>query len=414
MIILLIITVVGGIKEYIFLMHISAICIVLECCIFFPYIQKVNSDSKYIWRKNCFENVPENVESEDDFIIYSTKDLIKRNLLVQEEIKWNDIKILDKDQYGKNLVYVNFASKNAFGTYMNSYALVPIKINQNFKEYFVKSSPKVFYINCEEESKDNSILNKYKKKSCWNKKILLEQEFIEIYKIKNTLSNIVKMIKDFGLYFKIHKKVSAFIIIICIICFGMYVNSLRREVVPNLIGMTITEAQEVIADYDLELKTNFAENSSEIITNQSQPENTKVKLNSIITVSTEEYNKKINRPNNTTIITAAKTLINLELKSSTTARWGKAEVIDSDDYDKYLVYVDLEAQNSFGAYVKSAHLVIVKVSDNSGEFSHSPYMPIYDVSSYQEVNNYKNGVINNYVQMFLKSNSWNEENNTTE
>ena len=59
------------------------------------------------------------------------------------------------------------------------------------------------------------------------------------------------------------------------------------------------------------------------------------------------------------IIKCAQNEVSKILTSSSTARWGAAQILNHDGFGRYLVYVPLEAQNGFGGYGKLYYLVIV-------------------------------------------------------
>lgn len=340
-------------------------------------------------------------------------------MTVQEDVKWNTVKVLDKDEYNKYLLYINCATKNAFGVLMNSNFLVAIKLNENRNEYSYRRNPKFYSIQNVEEVENETIVDSAKIQYKWNESILYEEDFKEKYQFKNILKNIKEMIlnwindcKKAFLYIKEHKVLKNGIIILCIIFVVIFVNSLRRENVPYLVGKTVNEARQIIKDYNLELDVDSAGDSSEIIKKQ-YPESGRVKLKTTISVSTDEYYEMINKPSNETIVGCAKTLISEGLKSSTTARWEKdCQVVDGDDYGRYLVYISVEAQNGFGAYVKSAYFVILQSVNKWGEFTYK-YINSIEASQisgyYNPIESYKEGNINTKLQNLMNANNWNQE-----
>lgn len=56
---------------------------------------------------------------------------------------------------------------------------------------------------------------------------------------------------------------------------------------------------------------------------------------------------------------AAQTVVAEILKSPSTAIWNEASYME-DNGEQYIVYVDVEAQNSFGAYVRTRYFVVIK------------------------------------------------------
>ena len=75
----------------------------------------------------------------------------------------------------------------------------------------------------------------------------------------------------------------------------------------------------------------------------------------------------------------AKTLISQQLKAPSSAKWHDCKVIDKDSYGKYLVYIKVEATNSFGGYVTNEYLVVVKDIQRNGEFRYNTSFAIQSV-----------------------------------
>lgn len=80
------------------------------------------------------------------------------------------------------------------------------------------------------------------------------------------------------------------------------------------------------------------------------------------------------------VIDCAKSAVSKTLKSSSTARWGTARIIDRDSYGKYLVYVPLEATNSFGGYGKVSMLAIVYDVTSDGHYKTNTYYGTQDIT----------------------------------
>lgn len=214
--------------------------------------------------------------------------------------------------------------------------------------------------------------------------------------------------------------------------------------VPNIIGKTISEAEQDLSTLDLRI---FAENTNlttlysgspdAIIITQKDEEGKILKKGDTVRVEAktkeqiekekqeeEERKKKQEEakvkgyrssPATTdTIVSCAKTLINEDLRSSTTARWGKCEKIDEDNYGRCLVYVSLEAQNGFGAYSKLNYFVVLQYVKYNGEFTYKPYNYRYELTTFGSqsvydyyVSTYKSGEIYPVIQTFLDNNEWN-------
>lgn len=133
------------------------------------------------------------------------------------------------------------------------------------------------------------------------------------------------------------------------------------------------------------------------------------------TNSTEVSGKTNNNEqivSNEIIISCARTEVGRILKSTSTAHWGNAEILDKDNYGRYLVYVPVEAQNSFGAYSKLYHLVIIKDVKPNGEYKALTYYSRLEVPNFvgatvpSTITDYKNGEVVEIVKEFLEDNNW--------
>lgn len=213
--------------------------------------------------------------------------------------------------------------------------------------------------------------------------------------------------------------------------------------VPNVIGKTISEAEQELSTTNLsiraedtDLTTLYSGNPDAIIIEQKDEEGTILKKGEAIRVKAktkeqldeekqekEERERKVaeakekgyrkSPATNDTIIGAAKQLIDNNLKSSSTAIWGKCEKVDEDNYGRCLVYVSLEAQNSFGAYSKLNYFVVLQYVDYDGKFTYKPYSYRYELTTFGSpiydyyVTTYKNGEVYPVIETFLNNNDWN-------
>ncbi len=98
-------------------------------------------------------------------------------------------------------------------------------------------------------------------------------------------------------------------------------------------------------------------------------------------------------------IGCAKTVVSNQLKSPSSAIWHDCKIIDKDSYGRYLVYINVEATNSFGGYVTNEYLVVVKDVKKNGEFSYNPNFAVQSVTS---------STYDLVVDATKKLNSWNE------
>ena len=78
---------------------------------------------------------------------------------------------------------------------------------------------------------------------------------------------------------------------------------------------------------------------------------------------------------------AAQQIISNTLKSPSSAIWNETSYIEDNGQGMYVVYVDVEAANSFGAYIRSKFFVIVKdINLEEKTFSYSKLFPYYECS----------------------------------
>lgn len=128
--------------------------------------------------------------------------------------------------------------------------------------------------------------------------------------------------------------------------------------------------------------------------------------------TTKDSEEKKDIVSNSTIIACARTEVSKLLRSSSTANWGTAEIIDEDSYGRYLVYVPLEAQNGFGGYEKLYYLVIVSDVTPDGYYKAMPYQSTLDIPNYtgqtipNTITEYKNGERTKLISEFLENNKW--------
>lgn len=84
---------------------------------------------------------------------------------------------------------------------------------------------------------------------------------------------------------------------------------------------------------------------------------------------------------NDVAVGCAKTVVSEQLKAPSSAIWHDCKVVDKDSYGKYLVYINVEATNSFGGYITNEYLVVVKDVKRSGKFSYNPNFAVQSVTS---------------------------------
>ncbi len=70
-------------------------------------------------------------------------------------------------------------------------------------------------------------------------------------------------------------------------------------------------------------------------------------------------------PSDEDYISSARTAVSEKLKSPATAVFSDETIVDKDDYGRVLVTLTVDAQNSFGAYVRENYAVVIKSYDTS-------------------------------------------------
>ncbi len=210
----------------------------------------------------------------------------------------------------------------------------------------------------------------------------------------------------------------------------------KEVVLPQVIGKTMVEAEEELSKLELKVErcSNTpsdldGKNSDSIVQKitrdySSIQEGETVKKGEIIRIwgmsqkwkdkqqERKEKGYKYCPASKDTVIGCAQTLISNQLKAPSTAIWGKSEKVDEDNYGRCLVYVSVEAQNSYGGLVKSDYLVILQEVSTDGKFTYLPYGSTYTIktfgsSPYSYIEDYKNGNIYPVIQTFLDNNDWN-------
>ena len=66
-----------------------------------------------------------------------------------------------------------------------------------------------------------------------------------------------------------------------------------------------------------------------------------------------------NEPKEEYVVNAARNVVNEQLIAPGTAIYSGEEILEKDDYGRYLVYLDVDAENSYGAKVRSEWCVVV-------------------------------------------------------
>lgn len=254
------------------------------------------SDSYKIWETAQIENTIENLSNDGDLAIYFAKDLLKKHLTTNEEIKWIKESIIENDNLNKYLVYLKYSTKNIYGVQVNSQVIVPILINNDNSIYSYKSFPKMFTINNENELNNQSMIFGFKKKCSWNKEVLYENEFKERYQRKNIFKNIKSIFIRYINHIKNNKLLKNTIMVAVIIISIVFINNVRKDIaydikvskLPSLTGMSVNEASEIVNKLKFDLDVKSCGDSKEVISNQHIDGET-------VYIETEEYNESIKR-----------------------------------------------------------------------------------------------------------------------
>lgn len=128
----------------------------------------------------------------------------------------------------------------------------------------------------------------------------------------------------------------------------------------------------------------------------------KIKITEIITRGPEGSSGTVNNDTlDDKVIGAAKTLVYKNIKAPATAQWVSAETIDKDNYGRHLVNVVIDAENSFGALIRTNFIVAIQSIKEDGSFTYSNmfFMKEYDTESKKE----------QAIEYIRNVNKWNED-----
>ena len=77
----------------------------------------------------------------------------------------------------------------------------------------------------------------------------------------------------------------------------------------------------------------------------------------------------INQNKEDLIIAACKDCVEKYLKAPSTVNYITVDIKDYDNFGRIFLYVELDAQNSFGAYIREKMYVILQSVDNNGFYT---------------------------------------------
>lgn len=102
-------------------------------------------------------------------------------------------------------------------------------------------------------------------------------------------------------------------------------------------------------------------------------------------------------PSDQTIFNCAQTVINMELKSPSSASYSNDKILDHDSYGRYIVYANVDAQNSFGAYLRGSYVALVWNVQSNGKFTYNPLISAVSLDSMTQ---------DTAVQLLKEENDW--------
>lgn len=111
------------------------------------------------------------------------------------------------------------------------------------------------------------------------------------------------------------------------------------------------------------------------------------------------------QPSNDTVIECAKQVPAKNLKSQATAIYSDEKVLDNDNYSRYLICMNIEAQNSFGGYVRYKVYVVLQKVNTDKTFEYYPEVAVQYI-------NYDNNFLSDTIIEQIKSdNDWGTQKN---
>lgn len=94
------------------------------------------------------------------------------------------------------------------------------------------------------------------------------------------------------------------------------------------------------------------------------------------------------------VISAARSIVSDNLKAPSTATFSNETIVDEDNYGRYCVYLSVDAQNSFGSYIRNNYYVVLRIDGDM--YYWSQYFAVHSVDSQ-----------NSYDEEFIKNiNNW--------
>ncbi len=99
------------------------------------------------------------------------------------------------------------------------------------------------------------------------------------------------------------------------------------------------------------------------------------------------------------VISLAKSVVLNNLKAPGSARFLASEILDKDNYGRYFVKLQVDAQNSFGALIRKTFYVVLQSIDTENRTC--TYNPLFGVNEIDSSNNYYYSEAN-----IKKSNDW--------
>ena len=97
-------------------------------------------------------------------------------------------------------------------------------------------------------------------------------------------------------------------------------------------------------------------------------------------------------------IEAAQQIVKNELKNPSSALFNETRIDLKDDYRRYIVYVDVSAQNGFGGYTRETYYVGLRLAEDGETYWYFPNAP-YISASYITPETAKNLFFNDWGQV---------------
>lgn len=251
---------------------------------------KLNAELKVYTKYDIVEvNTDLNNKNNEEIVSIFAKNVITRQLMDSSSVNWGREKIVEKDEFGKYLMYIEYSSKNAFGVNINNSSLICIKLNEDQKTFSYRKKGSFIEFGRVENLNEITVLKQYKKYFSFGEEVLYQNECDERYKIKYFFKWINSNIKKIIEIVKTNRIVDAVLILFLIVIGWNIIKNIDIVNVPNLVGKTVAESIEILENKPLEVEINSTGNYDKEKIVEQWPNDGKAKINECITITTEEY-----------------------------------------------------------------------------------------------------------------------------